>query len=114
MRLILTILIIAITAAIAEWYGPWWSAAIVSGIGGALSKLGTGRAFIAGFCGIAIMWLAFALWRDIPNEHILSQRMARLFKLPSAGLYIAVTVLVGGIVGGLSAWAGAHLRKLFA
>jgi len=113
MRLLLTILIIATMAAIAEWFAPWWMAAIVACVAGYASRLSTGKAFLAGFCGIALLWLTFALWRDIPNHHILSTRMAQLFKLPSYILFIVVTAFLGGVLGGLAAWSGAHLRKLF-
>ena len=112
MRFLLTILTIAVAAAITEWFAPWWTAAIVAAIAGYVSSLSTGKAFLAGFCGIALLWLVFALWRDIPNNHILSTRMAQLFTLSSYVLYILVTGVIGGIVGGLSAWSGAHLRFL--
>lgn len=112
MRLLLTIIIIAVAAGIAEWYLPWWTAAVVAGIAGLLSGLRTGEAFLAGFWGVALMWLTFALWHDISNHHILSQKMAQLLHLPSYLLYIIVTFILGGIVGGLPAWAGAHLRSL--
>ena len=111
MRLLLTILIIAIFAGIAEWFAPWWTAAIVACVAGYASRLSTGKAFLAGFCGIALLWLVFALWRDIPNEHILSTRMAQLFKLPSHMLYLMVTALVGAIVGGLAGWSGSLIRQ---
>jgi hypothetical protein len=112
MRLLLTIVQIAVIAAIAEYFLPWYFIAIAAFIVGIGTKLSTGRAFLAGFIAIATVWLIFALIADIPNHHILSSRMAQLFKLPHYSLYIAVTVLIGGLVGGLSAWSGAHLRKL--
>jgi len=112
MRLLFTILIIAVAAGIAEWFAPWWTIAIVACIAGFVSRLSSGKAFLAGFCAIALLWLIFALWRDIPNQHILSARMAQLFKLPSYALFIAVTSLLGGLIGGLATWSGAHLKRL--
>lgn len=112
MRLLFTIFIIAVASAIAEWFAPWWIIAVVAVVAGFLSRLSTGKAFLAGFSGIALLWLVVALYRDLPNDHILSARMAQLFSLPSFGLFIAVIVLIGGIVGGLSAWSGAQIRRL--
>jgi hypothetical protein len=112
MRFLLSIVIIAIFGAIIEWFFPWWTIAIVALALGYLSKLSTWKAFLAGFCGIALLWLGFALWRDIPNQHILSSRMALLFKLPSFGWYLAVTAILGGLIGGLSAWSGVHLKRM--
>jgi hypothetical protein len=112
MRLLLAILVIAVLAPLVEWFSPWWTAAIVAGIVGFLSKLRTGQAFLAGFLGLGLSWLVFILVRSIGNDSLLSNRMAQVFQLPSSLLYVLVTFVLGGIVGGLSAWAGAHLRKL--
>ncbi len=113
MRPIITILAIIILAAVAEWYGPWWSCALVAGIAGLLSRLRTGEAFVAGFMGVGIMWLLFFLAKDLGSHHVLSQKMAQTFHLPSYLFYIIVTFLLGGLTGGIPCWAGAELRKVF-
>lgn len=107
----MTAIIIAIIAAIAEWFAPWWSAAIIAGIAGFASHLSTGKAWWAGFCGLGAMWLTVVLCRDIPNAHLLSTRMADLmFKTKSYPLYLLLTAILGALIGGLGAWSGAHLR----
>ncbi len=113
MRIAITILATALLAALAEWLGSWWYAAVVAGIIGIFAGLRTGKAFVAGFCGIALMWLAVLLVKDIANGHIFTRKLAQLFHLPSFVLYIISTFLLGGMVGGLPAWAGAHLRRMF-
>lgn len=51
-----------------------------------------------------------ALWIDVKNEHILSQKIAQLFPLGgSSFLLILVTALVGALVGGLAAMSGSSL-----
>lgn len=109
MRLFLSILLIAVLSGIVEWFAPWWSLAIVSALIAVLMHLRPGKALLAGFLGIGALWLGFVLWRDIPNEHILSERLAKLFKLPNYTLFIVVTAVLGGLIGGLSAWAGSQL-----
>jgi len=109
MKFLLSILLIAVLAGIAEWFAPWWSLAIAAALIGFLMRLRPGKAFLAGFLGVGLLWLGFVLWRDIPNEHILSERLAKLFKLPNHTLFILVTAVLGGLIGGLSAWAGAQL-----
>jgi hypothetical protein len=47
---------------------------------------------------------------DVSNEHILSGRMAAIFGLPDSVSFIAVTVLVGSLIGGLSAWGATLVR----
>ncbi len=114
MRLLLTILAIAILSGIAEWTTSiWWAAAFIAGLAGLVSRLRTGEAALAGFWGIALLWLSFALFQDMRNDHLFSQKMAKVFNLPSYILYIVVTFVLGGIAGALPAWAGAHLRKMF-
>ncbi|MFN4249127.1 MAG: hypothetical protein ACK4EY_15475 [Flavipsychrobacter sp.] len=71
------------------------------------------RAFGAGFLGVAFLWLVLILIKDIPNHHILSSCMAGLLGLPNSALFILVNVLLGGLIGGLSAWSGAVLNKAF-
>jgi len=111
MRFWLFVLLIALLAAVAEQFLPWWSVAVVAFVVSAFANPKPGRAFRAGFCGIGLCWLVAALLHDIANEHILSTRMAALFHLPNYALFIVVTVFVGGLVGGLSAWAGALIRQ---
>jgi hypothetical protein len=112
MRIFLTIVLIALLALLLEWFAPWWTALLVAAVIGFASGLRPGKAFLAGLLGIGILWLAVALFRDIPNQHILSQRMAMLFALPSFWLYIAVTAVFGGLLGGASAWSAALLRGM--
>lgn len=113
MRFLFTILIVAVVAGIAEWYGPWWVAALVAGLSGYFTRLHSGKTFLAGFCGIALLWLFVALCRDIPNGNLLSNKMALLlFRQPAPALYLTLTAVLGGLVGGVSAWAGAQLRML--
>lgn len=71
------------------------------------------RAFGAGFLGIALLWLVLILIKDVPNHHILSSRMAGLLGLPNSAMFILVNVLLGGLIGALSAWSGASLNKAF-
>lgn len=115
MRLITAILLTALFAALASWFFPWWTIAVVALLVAFAMRQPVGKSILAGFLGIALLWLVWILIKDIPNEHILSSKMAVLFvKQPNYVLFIAINVLLGGIVGGLSAWGGALLRKAVA
>ena len=114
MRFLLAVLQIAMLAAIAEYFLPWWTLAIPALIIGFAMRLRTGMAFLAGFTAIFLLWLGVGLWRDIPNHHILSDRMADLILHHKTGiLYLLLAAVVGGLVGGLAAWSGAQLKRLF-
>ena len=110
MRFIIAVILVIILSAAAEYYMPWWTIAVVCFVVSLFSGFRPGRGFLLGFTGIILFWLGIILMHDIANAHILSTRMAALFHLPNYGLFICVTALVGGLVGGLSGWAAALLR----
>jgi len=113
MRFLLAVILIILFSALAEYFLPWWSLAAVAFFIAIALKMSPGKAFLGGLVAIISLWTAWALCWDIPNDHLLSGRMAKVFSLPNAALFIAVTAIIGGLVGGLSAWSGAHFRKLF-
>jgi hypothetical protein len=111
MKFLLSVILIALFSAGAEVLIPsWWVIAVVAFLVSLFVEQKAGRAFLAGFLGIALFWLVAALIHDSANDHILSTKMAVLFHLPNYVLFIGVTALVGGLVGGLSGWAGALIR----
>ncbi len=113
MKFFSTILIIALVSAIGELIFPWWIIGLVTLSAGLLAGLKPGKAFLSGFLAISLFWLVAALFRDIPNDHILSQRMAILFfKKPSFPLFLIVIAIIGGLVGGLCSLTGAYIRSL--
>jgi hypothetical protein len=90
---------------------PWYSFAITSFIVGIAIKQKSSNAFLAGFLGVAILWIILAALKDIPNEHLLSTKVASL--LPLGGSWIVlllVTGLVGGLVSGFAALTASFLR----
>lgn len=89
---------------------PWWWPAVTAYALGFWLPHRAGGAFASGFAGTALAWAAWAGFRDWRNHHLLSDRIAALFHLPAGALVLALTALVGGMVGGLSAWAGFCLR----
>jgi hypothetical protein len=110
MRFIITVILIVLLSATAEYFFPWWTIAVVCFLVSVFVRQKPGKAFWMGFLGIAVFWLGAAMLHDISNAHILSRRMAALFHLPHYTLFVAVTVLIGGLVGGLSALVGALLH----
>ena len=110
MKLFLSIILIALLSAAAEYFFPWWTIAIVSFLVCLVMAITPGKALLAGSLGIAIFWIIAILLKDIPNDHILSHRMAALFHLPDYPLFIIVTVFIGALTGGLAGWSGALFR----
>lgn len=111
MRFTLQVLLISILAAVAEYFLPWWSIAIVSFTVSFMARRTPGSSFLMGFLGIFVFWAVSALITDIANQHIMSHKIARVFHpLLSGYIYIAICAIVGGIVGGVAAWSAALFR----
>lgn len=113
MRNLKPILITAFCAGILSWFVGWWLVAVVAYVVAIAHKLKPSDGFLSGFFGVGLLWLVTVLWRDIPNEHILANRMAGLLGLSKGWLFMLLTVVLGGLVGGLSGWSGAMMSKAF-
>jgi len=105
------IVLIMLLSALAQFVLPWWSIAIVAfGVCFWRSTRG-GQAFLSGFLGIAAVWLLYALLIHLRTEGVFTGRMGLLlFKSESAALPLLVTVILGGLVGGLSGLTGFLIR----
>jgi hypothetical protein len=106
MRFILLVITVSILAALAEYFAPWWLIAVVAFVVALVAGLKPGQSFLMGFLGIALFWFVAALISDYANDHILANRMAKVFHLPGGILFILVSAIIGGIVGGLASWSG--------
>ncbi len=91
---------------LAPW---WWPAPAGYAVGFWLCRSG-GGAIVSGFLGAGGAWLALAAFQDWRNHHLLSTRMAGMFHLPYPWMLLLLTAVIGGILGGLAAWAGRALR----
>ncbi|WP_140468419.1 hypothetical protein [Hymenobacter nivis] len=109
MRLLLSIFVLAL---LVQLFLPWWTVApLCFGLAAGLGAPG-GRAFGAGFAGIGLGWLLAAAWLNARSAGILSHRMAQLLPLGGSGwALVLATALVGGLVGGVAALAGAWARQ---
>lgn len=109
MRFTLQVLVILILASIFELLLPWWSIAIAAFLGGLTFR--TNLNFLAGFVGIAALWLLMALIIDLSAAAPLTQRVADIFMGISTTTLLLVTATIGGLVGGFASMAGSALRK---
>lgn len=107
-RFLIQGLVITILASLLELVLPWWSIAIAAFIGGWIFK--SNLNFVAGFIAIALLWLVTAVVIELSSAADLTDRVANIFML-SKPLIFAVTAVIGGLVGGFAAMAGASLRK---
>ncbi len=94
-------------------FTDFWLSAASAFIASLLLGKSNFHSFFSGFFGVGVIWLGYILFIDTQNESLLSDKIAQLFKLPSGTWLMVVTVCIGGITGGLSAWTGYALKALF-
>ena len=114
MKFILSIVLVALVAYASGIYGnlPWWSFVVTNLIIAIALPIKPIQSFIAGALGVGALWAGLAFGIDIANNHILSTKVAQI--LPLGGSYIAliaVTALVGALLGGLASLTGSFVRK---
>lgn len=114
MKIASAIVLTAFLAFVAGIYTnlPWWSFAITSLLVAISIHQKPWKAFVSGFAGLFILWVVLALLKDIPNEHLLSKKVASI--LPLGGSYILLLLLTGfiaGLLSGLAALSGSYIRK---
>lgn len=112
MRFFIATLLTALLSFVAGIYiGWWWFFAVIAFLVALMIHQAAGKAFLAGFLGLFLLWSGLALWLDIKNESILSAKIAKL--LPLGGSVVAlilITGLLGGLIAGLAALSGSYLR----
>jgi hypothetical protein len=114
LKFVVGILLSALMAYAIGIYGnlPWWSFVVTNFIISIAINQKPGNSFLSGALGIGLLWLALAFVIDNQNHHILSTKVANI--LPLKGSFvalIAVTSIVGFLLGGLASLTGAFVRK---
>lgn len=114
MRFIVAIFLHAFLAFAVGLYSqfPWWLFVGTSAIVAFFMMDTPAKSFFAGFLGVGALWAGLAFGKDLANAHLLSSKVAQI--LPLGGSYtalIAVTGVVGGLLGGFAALTGAFMRS---
>jgi hypothetical protein len=113
MRFIFKIILIAGLSYLFELFLPWWSVVIAAFLVNLWMPSKGFIDFLSGFLGVGLLWLIYAWLIDAETSSVLSSRIAQLFSLPNASFMIAVSGLVGGLVGGFAALSGSQFRRIF-
>jgi len=71
------------------------------------------QAFWSGFGAVFLVWTTIALFKSIPNNHILATRVAALFGMPHWFIILGITAVIGGMVGGLASLSGLFVKRAF-
>lgn len=94
-------------------YQPyWWAFLIIPFLIGIIIKFQNYRTvYFLGFCIAFSAWFILYQIKDFKNEHLLSEKMAEIFSLPSALLLFLLSSFLMGLISGLAAISGAMIRK---
>lgn len=109
MKFIFQLFGIAIAAHMLEIFLPWYSIAAAAFVVGYALK--TNANFLAGFLGIALLWLFKAWLMDAAADTDLTERVSRIFNLPHKAFLFLIMAIIGGLIGGFAAQAGSLLKK---
>jgi hypothetical protein len=108
MKFILQVFGVIVLAHMFEIFLPWYSIALAAFVMGYILR---SRAnFLAGFLGIALLWLFKAWMMNSGTATDLADRVAHIFSLSRTEWLLLVMAFVGGIVGGFAALSGALLK----
>jgi positive regulator of sigma E activity len=108
MKFIVQVLFTIVLCALLQFFLPWWTLAIGSFVVAFLFDNKSWPAFAAGFLGVGLLWLGVAGYVSVVTDSVLTTKLNQLLPINS----FAITVLVGGLVGGLAALTGSLFRKL--
>lgn len=111
MKFISSLLLTALLSYAACLFLPWWSIALAAFLVAFFISQKIGWAFLSGFLSIFILWFALSQYISSKNEDILAHKISQIIlQTDNPFMLMLVTGLVGGIVAGFAAAAGASLQ----
>ena len=111
MKTIILIVLTGILTAVTEYYVNWQMIVVIPFIVSLIIGDKPRLSFWGGFIGIFLFWTITMFAIDIPNRHILSSKMGKLFHLNDYFVFIPVIGILGGLLGGLSSMSAAYIRS---
>ena len=91
---------------------PWWGIGLAGLVAGFWKAPSVWKALGGGFAGAGLLWLAAAAYIHLWSGGILTVKIAGIAGVSPPSVLIGLTALIGGLVAGLAAVAGFHLRSL--
>lgn len=112
MKFFISLILTALLSFAACLFLPWWSITIAAFLVAVLIPQKPGKAFLAGFIAMFLLWGGLSFWISNNNDHILAHKISQLIlKMDNPMVLILVTAMIGALVAGFAALAGSYLRK---
>lgn len=107
MKFFIQLITTSVVCFVLQTFLPWWTMALgaftISYVIGNKGWI----AFLAGFVGVAFLWVGMAFYIDSLTHSILTEKINRLLPLNA----FILTLLIGGLVGGFASLTGALLKS---
>jgi len=112
MKFLVALLLTALSSFALCLFLPAWIVAIAAFLVAVIVVQHPGKAFLAGFLALLLLWGGLAWWVSANNDHILAHKIGLLlFKNGNPYLAIIATAVIGALMGGFGALTGSFLRK---
>ncbi len=92
-------------------YLPWWTFVVLAFVLGLAMRISNGGAFLAGLLGGAVLWGLSAWIVEMGGNPAFTDQMAAVLNTSGGGFVYGLTIILGGLLGGLGAWSGALLKR---
>jgi hypothetical protein len=103
-------LIILIASFVLQLIAPWWVIIIISFVTcGFIGKTGK-IALWSPFLAIFLLWIGMAIYKSMPNDHILATKIAEMLMVKSWLLILILSAVLGGFAAAVSGFCGYHFR----
>lgn len=109
----LRVTLLFVATLLGGWVFAWWWPAVPALLTGFWKPARMARGFFAALIGSGAAWVLAAVWFDVRNDGLLSERLAPVFHLPGGTGLIVATGVVGGLTAGLGSLFGARFRRFW-
>lgn len=103
MKFLAQVLVTVVICFLVQTFFPWWTLAVVCVVVGYGFRQGGFSSFMAGFLGLALLWVGMAMVIDHQTNSILTEKINRLLPVNA----FLLTGLIGALVGGFASLTGA-------
>lgn len=107
MKFFIQLITTSIVCFVLQTFLPWWTMAVGAFAVSYLMGNKSWVAFMAGFVGVAFLWVGMAFYIDSLTDSILTEKINRLLPVNA----FVLTLLIGGLVGGFASLTGALISS---
>lgn len=112
MRFFVQVILTSLLSYILQQFIAPWIVVPVALLVALMTQNNASAAFLGGFAAISLLWMTKATMIDVYTNSILSVKVAAVLGLKSSIMLILLTGLIGGLLGGLGAASGQHIRYM--